>query len=210
VAGVGAVVLLAGIVAGLARQDPPEAPGGGPSRTQVLDFEDVSPPQLPPFRVPLNPPPPPAPEHPLRFLDRTDLGISFAIPAQMEVHANDPAGAVFLAIERPGARGIAGWLRIFLLPGTEGVAVTAQRVTAELLTGRQGVRDLVSNPTLVATRPAWYLRFKLPLNADGTGPVIDQTYYFLQLDRGVAALASGSLEGQPAPVEVAVATLRFI
>ncbi|MGH9278330.1 MAG: hypothetical protein ACRD12_09515 [Acidimicrobiales bacterium] len=208
----GAIVLAGGIVAALARQDAPEpAPAaGGPPPTQILEFEPVRPdasvPSFPP-RLAL------PPEAVLPYVERPDLGIAFAVPSGWEVSARDPAGGVFLATPPLAGGGPIAWFRILTYPGAVGVAPTAQRVTAELLADRPGVRDLVSNPTVIGTRPAWYVRFTAPLSPDGSGPPTEQTFYFIEVNQGVAALAFGSLgsggTGHAAVAQATIASLRY-
>jgi hypothetical protein len=70
----------------------------------------------------------------------------------------------------------------------------------------------VSNPTLIATRPAWYIHLTVPLIADGTGPPTEQTYYLVEVNQGIALLAFGSLgsggTGHAAVAQAIVASLR--
>ena len=215
VALVGALVLVAGVWVVLARQEASEPEPATPPRTQTLEFEDVPSPgaqQVPQvLPVPSVPPARQPSDTILRTVERPDLGLSFGIPTGWQVQAPDPAGSLFLAVAPAGGDLPFGWLRLFSYPPGEGVAVTAQRVAGELLAGRRGAGEVLSGPTFVGTRPAWIVRFEVPLNPDGSGPVTQQTYCFLQLDRGVAALAFGSLRSDVhAPfVQSVISTVRF-
>lgn len=210
VAVLGAVVMVVGIVAAVARQDSARPEAATPPPTQVLELEAVPVTPLPP-----TPPPPPSrpPAGALRNVDRQDLGIAFAIPADWAIAPRDPAGGAFLATSPLAGGGPVAWFRILTYPGSDGVAPTAARVIGKLLGAREGVRDLVSNPTLVATRPAWYVRFTAPFNVDGSGPPTEQTYYFVELNEGIAALTFGSLgsggTGRAALAQATIASLRF-
>lgn len=203
----GVLVLLAGVLAALIRQSSPAGPVPPPLPPQILEFEPLPPESTPPSRPPVVSR---DPREVLRLVDRPDLGLSFGISPEWQVQPADPAGGVFLASSQPGPGPLA-WVRVLVYPPGENVGATAQRVTTEVLAGRQGARDVAGRPTTVAGRPAWVVTFKVPVNPDGTGPLTDQTYYFLPTDRGVVALAFGTLDfgGHAALVSLTMATVKF-
>lgn len=206
----GALVLAVGVLAAVAKQGPSSSPAGGPIPTQVLEFEDA------PAGPTLPTPPPPTPQTfpgGQRPVERPDLGISFTIPETWAIAPSDPGGGAFLAASPLAGGGPLGWLRISPHPSTGGVARTAERVMGDILGGRQGVRDLGSGPTFVATRPAWSVRFTVPLAADGSGPLTEQTYYFVDAGERILAFAFGSLgtggTGHGPAAQATMASLRL-
>lgn len=102
------------------------------------------------------------------------------------------------------------WVRTFLLADEQDASAALARVMDLVRAGRQGMGEVTSRPAGVANRPAWSSQFTVPLDRDGTGPTTEQTYYFIQVDGGVAVLSVVST----APLDHAgivhgiVATLR--
>lgn len=129
-----------------------------------------------------------------RTIEPAGTALSFEVPADWQIQPGDAAGpdappSAAVVVSPAGPDGSVAWVRTFLLPDEHDARAALARIMDLVRAGRQGLGEVTDKPAGVANRPAWSSQFTVPLNADGTGPVTEQTYYFVEVDGGVAVLS---------------------